>query len=288
MFGKKFGIALAAALMLAACGKNAFDSLADKNSGAATKEAAQIAINSGDYTTAITILKAQCPNNQCPDNATSQQLAAAYMGDAGLDVLNLVKTMDQANKGTNTNVDFANISSSLKLTNAASTSSADVAAANTANAAKLTAIDNAIQVLSAIPAQNRTADQNLQLGMAQASAAVIAVGSVSGGYDANGIPAICAGNCSANNISAALGTNITTSTGTTSAAAYFGTQLINASTNINASVGGSTTNNSTAQQTNDLTYNVQGGACSGSAPSTYTPPAALTANQVTTYVITCL
>lgn len=295
MLGKKVGFALAAAFALTACGNNAFSSLADKNSDAAKQEQAQMDINSGNYATAITTLAALCPNNgsgvpTCPTAELTQELASAYMGSAGLDVLTLVKTLDAANKGTNTNVDFANISTSIGLSSAVSTSPTDIAAANTANAAHLASINSAIQVLSSLPSP--TADQQLQLGIAQASAAVIAIGSTTGGYDSNGIPMTCGGNCATSStIGAALSANVPGTT--TPAALYAANQLFSASSNINSSVAGNTGTNSTVQQTNDLNFSIanltpgNASTCHGAASSSYTP-VTLTATQVTSYVTTCL
>lgn len=297
MFGKKLGIALAVAVMLAACGKNAFDSLADKNSGAATKEAAQIAINNGDYATAVTILQAQCPNNKCPDNATAQQLATAYMGAAGLDVLTVAKNADTNKSGGS---DFATISKGLP-TNITVTNLNTIANATTVLGNQKTALGlkpagaaGVSQAASGCLASYTEEQKSLllQLGISEATSTILAIGSQLGGFDVNGLPKNCNGNCG----TADLTPLNAIYTGTVTYADYAATALVAASKDLVCVFGGSASStNSTSQAINNLAANIQNvgniaagdpARCNQKAPDGYVPN--FTGANVTTYLAACL
>lgn len=293
MFGKKSGIALIAALMLAACGKNAFDAMADKNSSAATKEKAQIAINNGDYASAIDILKGMCPNNACPDTNTTQMLAAAYMGASGLNVFDLANNADANRNGGAAGSNFTVISRALS-----------------ALIANLVNIVSAIDVLSheitTLGMKPRAAaaclgsytdkqkDLLLQLGIAEVSAAVISIGSQLGGYDANGIPADCTGaaspHCAGN---AALVANALNAAytppggGATTYAAFSAKSLTDGVNALTCAFGGSAaTGNVIVKTINDVAYDVETNNCAGTAPVPYQPN--ITGANVIAYVQACL
>ncbi|MBI5179498.1 MAG: hypothetical protein HZA04_09615 [Nitrospinae bacterium] len=268
---KRFIIGALMLLPLAACGSNAFDSLADKNSDAAKKEAAQMAIDSGDYASAISILAASCPGNICPDQKTGQQLAAAYMGQAGLNVMDLAKIADQATSSSATNADFTTITKSLSYTSTSAT-----------------AIANAVATLQANPpASGASTDQKndyyMQLGVASATSAIVQIGTATSGFDANGIPTSCNGNCTTTppTISASTATNVATS-------------LVSASTSLaNISTG---SNNTASQAVNDLVNNIAAIGTSGTTCNTYsnstsaqsTATTTNVANGVQNYVTTCV
>lgn len=294
MFGKKSGIALIAVLMLAACGKNAFDVMADKNSSAATKEKAQIAINNGDYASAIDILKGMCPNNACPDTKTAQMLAAAYMGATGLNVLDLAKNADTNRNGGAAGSNFTAISRVLS-----------------ALIGNLVHIVSAIDVLShertTMGMKPRAAnaaclggytdqqkDLLLQLGIAEVSAAVISIGSQLGGFGANGIPVACTGGaspyCAGNStlVANALNAAYTPPGGATTTYASFSAKSLTDGANaLNCAFGGSAaTGNVIVKTINDVAYDVETNNCAGTAPVPYQPN--ITGANVIAYVRACL
>lgn len=72
---------------------NIFEGLGDKNSKDAQTEAALMAMDDGDFQTAITILLSLAQNNP-GDAHLRQYLSSAYAGAAGLDTLNLLEVID--------------------------------------------------------------------------------------------------------------------------------------------------------------------------------------------------
>jgi hypothetical protein len=81
-------ILLALSFSAAIAGCNAFESQADKNSREARLETARIAMDDGDYATAVALLEAL--GTAYPgDGEVARALAAALAGRAGLDILGL-------------------------------------------------------------------------------------------------------------------------------------------------------------------------------------------------------
>ena len=79
--------------LLSGCGdSNMFESMADDNTPEAQVSTALEAINTGDYSAAIAILKAQNLSNP-NDPEVKKYLASAYMGSTGFDALMLIETM---------------------------------------------------------------------------------------------------------------------------------------------------------------------------------------------------
>jgi hypothetical protein len=74
---------------------NAFESLGDKDSREAKLEEARIAMDSGDFTTAVALLVAL--NSEYPgDTEISRSLASAYSGKAGLSFFDLATQAQEA------------------------------------------------------------------------------------------------------------------------------------------------------------------------------------------------
>ncbi len=256
MFSKKAKtlMAIAGMLVLGGCGNNAFDSIADKNSSAANKEAAQMAIDGGNYQTAVDLLKGACPSNVCSDVKTSQQLAAAYMGQAGLNMLDLAKFADQNKSGTTTS--FTTITKSLSYTSGSAT-----------------AIGSALSVLTNTSQTGLTAaqknDLNTQIGVTAATSAIIQIGSVTGGFNTTtGLPTTSA--------------TIPTATATTVA-----NNLITAANALNQIT--TTGTNTTAQQIYTLNNNIATGGttCSGTSTSTTATSAQISAG-INGYMTACV
>ena len=75
------------------CDSNMLDSLADDSSEAATIEAAQIALNDGDYDEVISLIGDDY-DPSAPDSQIARILASAYMGKAGIDLTYLIENAD--------------------------------------------------------------------------------------------------------------------------------------------------------------------------------------------------
>lgn len=288
MFGKKLGLIFASALVLAACGNNSFSGIADKNSDAAQKEDAQIAINKGDYSTAIGIMDTKCPNKTCSNKADAQQYATAYMGKAGLDVLTVAKNADT--KGSGGSSDFAVISKGIPSPTAANLD--DIASA-------ILILNNSKATVGLKPAAGAKAstqtcgtynteqkDILLQLGVSQATATILAIGSRLGGFDTNGLPKNCNGNCGTADLSALNAIYIQPST---TYAAYAASNLVNGATNLSCAFS---SDNTTASTISNLAYTVEhhtagdNTTCTQIAPAGYV--AAITGTQLVSYLQTCL
>ncbi len=100
-------IVLALALALSGCGdSNVFSSMADDSSSAAKTQQGLDALNSEDYSEAITTFEAL--NNQNPDDPEIiKYLASAYVGSTGFDVLDLVNILAEADEsGSNDDRDM--------------------------------------------------------------------------------------------------------------------------------------------------------------------------------------
>lgn len=267
---KSFGAALIALTILTGCGSNMLEFAADKNSEAAKREAAQILIDSGDYDAALAVLSSTCPDFTCTSADDAQQLAAAYMGAAGLDVLDLIQSADENSGSSSDGTDFTAISELLP----------DITPEN------FTKIDSAVTILSNI--SDPTDDQLLQLSIAQLTAAVMAVGLAGGeGFDSNGIPISCGGDCS-------IGSNATDITGTTltladSTTALVGAYVADAITDSVNNVGAITSlaDSDLSDQINDLAFDMQnsGSSCSTSGG---TPTGSVDPTDIDTYLLYCI
>lgn len=141
-------------MALAGCGdSNIFEGVGDKNSKQAQTEQALIAMDDGDYQTAINILTTLVQNNP-GDAQLLQYLSSAYAGAAGLDTLNILTVINQLDSnGQSGNIDMIG----LALGNANGQLSSEEVAAKLAN------INNAIATLNLI--QNPNSDQTIQLGV---------------------------------------------------------------------------------------------------------------------------
>ena len=265
---KTFGVALIALVILAGCGSNMLEFAADKNSEAAKREAGQMLIDSGDYDAAIALLAAACPNFTC-DSDAAQQLAAAYMGGAGLDVLDLIKSADENSGSVVDGSDFTVISEMLP----------DITSEN------FTKIDSAVELLSNI--SNPTDDQLLQLSIAQLTAAVIAVGQAgTGGYDSDGVPNSCSGSCDLADAQAITGEAITLADGTvTTVGAYVAAAINDSVTNVSSIT--SLADSDMSDQINDLSADIQasGSSCSNTGG---TPSGSVTATDIDNYLLYCI
>lgn len=294
MFGKKLGLALAAALMVTACGSNSFSGIADKNSDAAKKEDAQIAINKGDYSTAIGIMAEKCPNKTCTTKSDTQQYAAAYMGEAGLDVLTVAKNADT--KGSGGSSDFAVISKGIPSPTAAnllSIASAISVLENSKGSVGLKPVSAAKAATQSCGTyNNEQKDILLQLGISQATATILVIGSQLGGFDATGLPNDCNGDCSTSASAAAITTALSViypAGSATTYADYAATSLVNGATNLSCAFS---SDNTTASTINNLAYTVENhtagnnATCSQTAPTGYA--ASFTGAKLISYLSTCI
>ena len=264
----KPGAAIAVLLLLAGCGTNMLEFASDKNSAAATKENAQILIDSGDYGAAIAILAAFCPSLQCASEEDAKQLAAAYMGEAGLDVLDLIKNAETSADTNSDGSDFTLISSLLP-------------SVNTTN---FTNIDNAVQLLN--NTSDRSDEAELQLAIAQLTSATIAIGLSGGGYDAaTGEPISCGGDgCDAGETDF-ITDGITLAPNGEVLGTYVVDSINSAITSINSISSLATTDIS--DQMNNLAFDIQnsGGGCSSTGG---TPIGDVTTADLENYITNCL
>ena len=268
---KVSGMFVAALVFLAGCGSNMLEFAADKNSGAAKREAAQIFIDSGDYDAAIAVLASICPNLSCAGDDDAQQFAAAYMGAAGLDVLNLVKQADQNSGSSAQGADFTAVSGLLPAI----------------TAANFTKIDSAVTLLSNIG--NKTDDQLLQLSIAQLTAAVIAVGQAGGGgFDSDGIPNDCGGDCGLIDVAALIiNETLTTADGSTvTVGDYVATQISRAVLNVTSITA--LVDSDISDQINDLAADMQGSTASTCDTGGGTPSGDLTLTDIDNYLQNCI
>lgn len=242
---------------------------ADKDSAAAVKENAQILIDKGDYDAAIALLASYCPNLQCASEEDAKQLAAAYMGAAGLDMLDLIKNAEDSANNNSDGSDFTLISTLLPA----------VTATNFTN------IDNAIQLLT--NTSDRSDEAELQLAIANLTASVIAIGLSGGGYDdATGEPLSCGGDgCDGTDVD--FITNGTLAPNGEVLGTYVKNAINGATTGINSisSLAGTDISN----QINDMVFNMQN-SDPGSCISTGGTPAGggVTTTDVSDYLLGCL
>lgn len=163
--------ALLLGLVSMGCGdSNIFDSMADDSTSEAKLEEAQIALDKGDYTTAVNVLLDLCglsaedPTSGTPtcDTSTISLLASAYMGRAGLDLINIIKTAeDTSNQGqTGTQDTFSEFSTILQTLNEQD-------------------MQNAVELLEGL-GDARTTDQNLQMAVAAAADTVLIIMNIPG------------------------------------------------------------------------------------------------------------
>jgi len=265
------GLLAASLMLLTGCGSNMLEFAADKNSDAATREAAQILIDRGDYNAALALLTARCPNLTCASADDAQQLAAAYMGAAGLDVLDLVKQSDQDSGSSAQGTDFTTISGLLPAI----------------TADNFTKIDSAVTLLSNIG--TKTDDQILQLSIAQLTSATIAIGLAGGGgFDSDGIPNSCSGDCSAGNVTSILAASLTTAAGNATTAGAYVTSAINGSvSNVNSIAA--LADSDIADQVNDLAADMQGSTTLGScATSGGVPSGSVSQTNIGDYLTYCI
>ena len=173
---KLFIMLVVTSVYFTGCGGNIFEGLSDSDSNAAKKEEAKIALDKGNYDEAISQLEELCgddlTNLNC-DNETKSNLASAYMGASGLDVLKLIDAADQLSQVTTAESDFTTFSQLLP----------DQTTENVTN------MYNAVTILSSIPAAERTDNENLQLATAAATSLILTVGAITSGFDADtGLP----------------------------------------------------------------------------------------------------
>lgn len=159
---------------LSGCESNLFEDLAKTDTREAKLEEARIAIDDGNYNNAISILSESCgfdpkkptvpPGGltKC-DKETQALLSSALMGAAGLDVIKLLDLASDLakNPSKTATLDFTTVSQLLP----------------TQSSESITDMYAAVTLLSDI--SPKTADDNLQLAMASASAAVLTVGAIS-------------------------------------------------------------------------------------------------------------
>ena len=192
------------------------------------------------------------------------------MGAAGLDVLDLVKKADQNSGSSARGSDFTTVSGLLPAI----------------TAANFTKIDSAVTLLSNIT--NKTDDQLLQLSIAQLTAAVIAVGQAGGGgFDSNGIPISCNGNCDLTDADAIIGATVTTADGSArTAGAYAATQITGAVSNISSItlLAGS----NISGQINDLAADMQNSTPSTCSTGGGTLSGNLLSNNIDNYLQSCI
>jgi len=294
-------LAMAVSFLIAGCGNNLFSSIANKNSTAANNTAVQLALDSGDSSGAVGLLGVGSVNKDASGNLTSlpdgmsaasaQQLASAYMGLAGLNTVTLAQhaaTVATSNS-TQSSQNFATISSifpSLTSTN-------------------LINLNNAIFVMQHMPTSKPTAtyegraatltkDQSLQLGIAEITASIIAIGitGTPSGFDSvTGLPKWCNGNCTLANVSTLLATALPAGVTVPSVTSptlgdFIGYYLVDASKNV---LSATDSTNQLTKVVNNVVYNVQnsGTSCSSAPPSGWSV-SAITGGQLTTFIQNCL
>lgn len=156
------------ATMLSACGEqNLFDGLSDQDTTAAKLEAAQIAVDSGDFTAAIASLETLCgTDSSAPtcDADTAALLGSAYAGRAGLNVFDLIAAVTNTASGTTGS--FSSFSTLLS--------------APTVN--NKNDLHDAVALLASL--SNPTPNQSLELALAAMADLVVTVGvDLTNGFD---------------------------------------------------------------------------------------------------------
>ncbi|MBI5192654.1 MAG: hypothetical protein HZA08_04320 [Nitrospirae bacterium] len=192
-----------ASFLLAGCGENMFKNQAKTDSETAQKEDAKIALDTGDYTQAITILEKMCGgistavSDLSCDKDSKVDLASAYIAEAtGLDVLKLIAAAEgtlakpKVLYSPAAEDDFKKISELIDISKISDCIN-ELTTSNTCEMKQQ--LTRAIDILDFLLITNPTPaqiaslsseDKNLylQLGIASAVDLVISVGVVSGGF----------------------------------------------------------------------------------------------------------
>lgn len=170
---------IAAFLSMAGCKSNLLEPLSDDSSREAQIEEARMALNDGDYQTAINILEpGYDPSSADPE--TSGILASAYMGKAGIDLTNLLEHADDTGSSS-----FDVIASvlSLHVVNAATSGAEGESASSTARYIDQASINDFIAsleeaqgYLAALVGARGDDDDVVQLGMASVVHFILEIG----------------------------------------------------------------------------------------------------------------
>lgn len=192
-----------ASFLLAGCGENMFKNQAESTSEEAQKEDAKIALDTGDYVQAITILEKMCGDTDTAvtaltcDKDTKVDLASAYIAEAtGLDVLKLIAEAESTTASKPKTVYSVSTSASVNFTKISKLLNVDkisecITQLNAGTECRMkTRLTRAINILDSllsdtpVTASISSEDKNLylQLGIASAVDLVISVGVVSGGF----------------------------------------------------------------------------------------------------------
>ncbi len=141
-------------LLFSGCGdNNLFEGLADDDSKEAQTEQALIAMDDGDYATAISILSSLVASYP-DDDALAQYLSSAYSGSAGLDTFDLIEVINT--------LDDADNSGSIDMVGLVLGDENGLLTSEQVQD-KLEDIETAMEVLNAIGTLNE--DQRIQLGV---------------------------------------------------------------------------------------------------------------------------
>ncbi len=199
-------------LVISGCGSSAFEFLDNKNSPEANRESVRMLIDDQQYDEAVSVMEGQCGISgsgpiECANDDDAQLMAAAYMGAAGLDVLDFIKNAEDVAAVGGDGSDFQSMAFLFPPYDA------DTGKGGLTLNDNFTKIDKAVQVLCNITGvancgdiSGLTDDQSLQLTMAQAAAGVIAMGvdptnqnvATAGGYNTtSGSPVSCGASCNA-------------------------------------------------------------------------------------------
>lgn len=150
-------------------GKSVFESMADDDTTEAKIEKARIALDKGEYAVAIETLEEFCGTDftapTCDPEIVSLY-ASGFAGRAGLDLFDLIS--EAADQPASSSSSFTLFSRHF-----AEATGQDV-----------TDMLTAVTLLNSIPSQApRTSDQGLQLAVTATSDLVVALGTLTGGYD---------------------------------------------------------------------------------------------------------
>ncbi len=156
------------------CGdSNLFEGLGDDGTQQAKFEAAKMAVDQKDYTSAIDILVGLCgtiPDAPTCDSPTVSLLASAYMGRAGVDMLQLIKDAETAGSWPCTYTLFSKLFQH-SLTQLSSDQSD---------------LLKSLALLNSLP--SRTSEEGFQLAIGGISELVVELGLISSGYNSAGKP----------------------------------------------------------------------------------------------------
>ncbi len=157
------------------CG-NIFEDMADDGTQEAKLEDAQMALDKGDYTTAVNMLLSLCglsandptTGNATCDTNTISLLASAYMGRAGLDLIKIIDTAAQDATIGQQGI-FTEFSSLLINGNEQD-------------------MENAVKLLKNM--QGKTPEQNLQMAVAATADTILIIRDFAGLDSTTGLPTI--------------------------------------------------------------------------------------------------